>query len=642
MKQSRRRAPDARSSHGTAPGGMASRGVTLPAARVAGRRRPGASEPVVRPDAPPARLRDLLRLLDGHRGAVLVALSVALVGAALGLLQPLLAGRLVEAVRTGGLPGQLVLALVLLFLAQVVADRTGRYLLERVGERVVLTARVRLVDRLLRLRTSAYGRYRRGDLLSRAANDTAALNDVAARGAVDVLVGALTALGAVGLMLFLDPVLLGVVVAVFALATLGVVAVLSAVQAASAARQNAVGAFSADLERALSAIRTVRVARAEGREGEAIAASARSAHDAGLRVAWLSAAATPAVQVAATGSFLVVLVVGGVRVSSGDLALGTLVSVLLYASFLVAPLGSLLEGVTVLKVAQGALARVQELHGLPVEEELPAVASAGTGGPAPAPRAPLLRFDDVSYSYEPGGPAALRGVSFSVPAGARVALVGPSGAGKSTVLALTCRFHEPDSGTISYRGRPAVEVPLRDARGLLALVEQDSPVLFGSFRDNLTFGADDAADEELDLALRRVNLTELVERLPHGLDTPVGEHGTRLSGGERQRLALARALVTRPALLLLDEPTANLDTANEQAVLSALDGLPAGCAVLVVAHRLSTVLAADHIVVLAEGAVVAEGSPAELSATSATFRALFGQADLAMSDCRPTGALRDG
>lgn len=597
-------------------------------------------EPIVRPDAPSARLRDLLRLLDGHRGAVLAALGVALVGAVLGLLQPLLAGRLVEAVQTGGLPGRLVSALVLLFLAQVVADTTGRYLLERVGERVVFAARVRLVARLLRLQTSAYGRYRRGDLLSRAANDTAALHEVAARGAVDVLVGALTALGAVGLMLLLDPVLLGVVIAVFAVATLGVVAVLGAVQAASAAKQDAVGAFSADLERALSAIRTVRVARAERREGDAIAASARSAHDAGLRVAWLSAAATPAVQLAATGSFLVVLVVGGMRVGSGDLELGALVSVLLFASYLVAPLGSLLEGVTVLKVAQGALARVQELHGLPVEEELPTVASAETGGPAPAFR-PLLRFDDVSFAYEPGGPAALRGVSFSVPTGARVALVGPSGAGKSTVLALTCRFHEPDSGTISYRGRPAAEVPVRDARGLLALVEQDSPVLFGSFRDNLTFGAD-AADTELNFALRRVNLTGLVERLPHGLDTPVGEHGARLSGGERQRLALARALVTRPALLLLDEPTANLDTANEQAVLAALDGLPADCAVLVVAHRLSTVLAADHVIVFAEGAVVAEGSPAELGATSAAFRALFGQDDPAVSDCRPTGALPAG
>lgn len=599
-------------------------------------------EPVVRPDAPSVRLRDLLRLLDGHRGAVLAALGVALVGAVLGLLQPLLAGRLVEAVQTGGLPGRLVSALVLLFLAQVVADTTGRYLLERVGERVVFAARVRLVARLLRLQTSAYGRYRRGDLLSRAANDTAALHEVAARGAVDVLVGALTALGAVGLMLLLDPVLLSVVIAVFAVATLGVVAVLGAVQAASAAKQDAVGAFSADLERALSAIRTVRVARAERREGDAIAASARSAHDAGLRVAWLSAAATPAVQLAATGSFLVVLVVGGMRVGSGDLELGALVSVLLFASYLVAPLGSLLEGVTVLKVAQGALARVQELHGLPVEEELPAVAIAEAGGPAPAVRAPLLRFDDVSFAYEPSGPAALRGVSFSVPEGARVALVGPSGAGKSTVLALTCRFYEPDSGTISYRGRLAAEVPVRNARGLLALVEQDSPVLFGSIRDNLTFGAADAADKELNFALRRVNLTGLVERLPYGLDTPVGEHGARLSGGERQRLALARALVTRPALLLLDEPTANLDTANEQAVLAALDGLPAHCAVLVVAHRLSTVLVADHVIVFAEGAVVAEGSPAELGATSAAFRALFGQAGPAMSDCHPTGALRDG
>ena len=247
--------------------------------------------------------------------------------------------------------------------------------------------------------------------------------------------------------------------------------------------------------------------------------------------------------------------------------------------------------------------------------------SAGAGAGAGAGFA-----GDGSGSAGDGSGAAagevLKGVSFRVPRGARVAIVGPSGAGKSTTLTLIERFYDPTGGAILLEGRDIRTLDRATLRAQLGYVEQDAPTLAGTIGDNLRLAAPDASDVECEQVLRSVNLGEVLERNPLGLDAPVGEDGVMLSGGERQRLAIARALLAAAPILLLDESTSSLDGLNEQRMREAIDAVATGRTLIVIAHRLSTVVDSDHIVVLDHGRVVGQGTHSELVASTPLYREL--------------------
>ncbi len=216
----------------------------------------------------------------------------------------------------------------------------------------------------------------------------------------------------------------------------------------------------------------------------------------------------------------------------------------------------------------------------------------------------------------------LRGVSFEVPRGSRVALVGPSGAGKSTVFSLIERFYDPDSGVVRLDGVDIRGLERDELRAQIGYVEQDAPVLAGTLRDNLKLSAPDATDDACRKVLRDVNLGAVLDRDPAGLDAPVGEDGIMLSGGERQRLAIARALLAAPPILLLDESTSSLDGMNEQLLREAIDAVAADRTLLVIAHRLSTVVDSDAIVVLENGEVIGVGTHSELVKSTPLYRDL--------------------
>jgi ATP-binding cassette subfamily B protein len=336
---------------------------------------------------------------------------------------------------------------------------------------------------------------------------------------------------------------------------------------------------------------------------------------------------SPIASMAVQGAFLAVLGVGGYRVASGSIDVADLVAFILYLFLLVMPLGRIIGAWTQLQTGLGALSRIQEILALPPErDEVPerpggAAAAVVPGVARTDGRPPLLELEGVSFGYGDGH-GVLHDVSFAVPAGSRVALVGPSGAGKSTVLALVEGFYPVSGGAIRWRGTDVRELPRAALRAELGYVEQEAPVLAGSIRENLLLTRPDATDPELWAVLADVGLTELVRRSPRGLDVPVGDEGVLLSGGERQRLAIARSLLARPALLLLDEPTASLDARNEQLLRDTLAAAAADRALLVVAHRLSTVLDSDQIVVLDGGRVVARGTHHELLADSPLYREL--------------------
>ncbi|MGY1724089.1 ABC transporter ATP-binding protein [Blastococcus sp. SYSU DS0533] len=569
---------------------------------------------------PAARLRDLLPLLRPHRRRLLLAAGLSLVGAAAALAQPALVARVIDVVGAGEPLLPAVGLLVVVLLAASALSALQQFVLQRTAEGFVLTTRLSLVDRLLRLPVAEYDRRRTGDLMSRVGSDTTLLRATVTSGVVDVAGSVVIGVGALVAMAVVDVWLLLVTVLAVALGAVTAVLASRGVRRLSQRAQEEVGAMTAAVERALSAVRTIRASGATEREVEAVGASARRAYAAGVQLARLEALVSPAGSIAVQGAFLAVLGVGGYRVASGSITVASLVAFILYLFLLVMPLGQAIGAWTQLQTGLGALSRIQEVLALAAEDDQrPQRARARPAGPVTG--APLLELDDVSFAY-PDGTPVLHGVSLQVPVGSRVALVGPSGAGKSTVLALVEGFYPQSGGTIRWAGTDVRELPRAALRARLGYVEQEAPVLAGTVRDNLLLTRPDATDPELWAVLADVGLTDVVRRSPRGLDVLVGDEGVLLSGGERQRLAIARSLLARPELLLLDEPTASLDARNEGLLRHTLAAAATGRALLVVAHRLSTVLDSDQIVVLDEGRVVARGTHDELVGSSPLYREL--------------------
>nr|WP_275558253.1 ABC transporter ATP-binding protein [Streptomyces sp. 5-6(2022)] len=550
-------------------------------------------------------------------------MGLSLVSAAAALAQPLLVQRTLGAASGGSGLGIALALLVGVVVTAAALEGVQRYLLQRTAEGVVLMARRTLVETLLRLPVGEFDRRRTGDLISRVGADTTVLRSVVTGGLVDLGSGVVVALGAVVLMGSIDPPLLVVTLLSVGAGVVAVATVSRRVRRLSGQAQQAVGAMTASVERALTAVRTIRAARAEEREATQVGRSAAAAYEAGLRVARLESLAVPLTHVAMQAALLSVLGYGSARVASGAVGVADLVAFVLYLLLFVQPMAQALQAYTTLQAGLGALARIEEVRALPTE---PQAGRAAVHRPLPVGPAhrPALAFEDVDFDY-PDGTPVLRGVSLDIPRGFRVALVGPSGAGKSTLLALAERFYEPTAGAVRLHGVDIRELPLAALRGQLGYVEQDAPALAGSLRDNLLLGAPDADDATLLRVLGTVNLCGLVHRTPQGLDAQVGDGGVLLSGGERQRLAIARVLLAAPPLLLLDEPTASLDARNEAALAEAIDSVSVNRTVLVVAHRLSTIVRSDLIVVLEEGRVVARGTHAELLDTSPLYRELAGR-----------------
>ncbi|MEU4567803.1 ABC transporter ATP-binding protein [Micromonospora sp. NPDC023956] len=604
---------------------------------------------------PRVGLAALLPYLRAHRGTLVVVGVLSLVGAGAALAQPLLTRALLDAVSASRPVGSLVGVLLAVLVAGAVLYGFRDYLLQRTAEGLVLTTRRRLAGHLLRLPIAEYDQRRTGDLLSRVGADTTLLRAVVTSGLFELVTGVVTVVGAAVAMVLLDPLLFGVTLAGVALGLGFALTVARRVRDLSRAAQERLGEMTSAVERAISAARTIRASRAEERETGSVVASAEQAYAAGLRVARVQAVVGPIGSITIQGAFLLVLGVGGARVAAGGLSVGDLVAFIMYLFFLVLPLGQALSAFTQLQTGLGALQRIEEILTVPVEgaadadrvgaavtaggPTAPAAVGAGrradvgqespvadgdgravvvaAGRPAPA----AIEFDRVGFGY-PGGPPVLHEVSFTVPAGTRTALVGPSGAGKSTLLALVERFYEVSAGTLRLDGVDVRDLPRDALRARLGYVEQEAPVLAGTLRQNLLLTAADATDERLLAVLDEVNLQHLATRTAEGLDVQVGEGGVLLSGGERQRLAIARTLLAGSPVLLLDEPTSNLDARNEAALRRAIDAVAARRTLLIVAHRLSTVVDADQIVVLEGGRVVAAGTHDELTGSSPLYREL--------------------
>jgi ATP-binding cassette subfamily B protein len=614
-------------------------------------------------DGPRATFRQLLPFLFEHKSTLLVVTVLSILGSVATLVQPLLVGQVIGRVQRNLDLGMLLWALVGFVVLSSLITGWQHYLLQRTGTAVVYSSRRKLIARILHLPISEFDARRTGDLVSRVGSDTTLLYAALTQGLADAIGNALLFAGALIAMAVIDPLLLAIIVVVIGVSVLGVVTLSGRIRTASTEQQEKVGELASGVERAVGSIRTVRASGATQREVDAVTERASDAYRVGVRIAKVSALVVPIAGIALQISLLVVIGLGGFRVATGAIDIASLVMFIMFLFMLIAPLGSFFGAITSVNQALGALGRIQEVLDLPTESQRDADIAAGITASADPGTTAAIEFRDVHFRYPEAVVAArrkaesealavlenahvdtstmtlteasegdateatadgevLRGVSFSVPRGARVALVGPSGAGKSTTLALIERFYDPTAGAVLLDGVDVRTIDRGVLRAQLGYVEQDAPTLAGTIGDNLRLASPDASDAECEAVLRAVNLGEVLDRNPLGLDAPVGESGVMLSGGERQRLAIARALLAAPPILLLDESTSSLDGLNEQRMREAIDAVASGRTLIVIAHRLSTVVDSDHIVVLERGRVVGQGTHSELVQSTPLYRDL--------------------
>lgn len=572
---------------------------------------------------PKAKFSQLTPYLLEHRGALGVAVILSLIGAVVSLAQPLVVGQIITSVQDGQDVGQLAGILVVIIFAAGIASGFMYYVLAKAGEGVVLSARNKLAVRLLKLPILEYDLRRTGDLVSRVGSDTTLLRAVLTQGLIDAAGGVLIFVGAIIAMAFIDPFLLLLTLAMISVAVVSIVISARQIRSATTKAQQRVGDMAASVERALSAVRTIRAARAESRETASINNDAKEAYVQGVKIAKINALISPIAGIASNSAFIVVLGVGGFRVAAGETSVADLVTFILLMFLMIRPLGQAFGAYSSVMSALGALARIEEILVLPLEET--ANESAQTARPKKTQNS--IEFKKVNFGYPSSedhrdGKPVLSQVSFKIKKGDRVALVGPSGAGKSTILSLIERFYEPNSGEILLEGVPVRNLSRDALRSQIGYVEQDAPVLAGSIRDNLLIGSPNATDAELKAVLAEVNLTAVLKRDKRGLDAEVGEAGIMLSGGERQRLAIARALLAAPPILLLDESTSALDGLNEQRMREAIDAVAQGRTMIVIAHRLSTVVDSDQIIVLDQGQVIGTGTHSQLVRSTPLYKQL--------------------
>lgn len=595
---------------------------------------PGAHGPQV-PDVP---VREGLLLLWSysrpHLRALGLGVLLGLLGTAITLATPMVTKSVLDSLEAGLDLTVPVTVLVVLLVVGVLASLAQSVLLARLAEDIVLTARRDLVSRFFLSRLEQVQRLRTGEIVTRVTSDTLLLRDATTGSFVQLVNGTVSLVGTVVLMAVLDwPLLLTTLVALVVIGGLfGVL--MPQIARADKRAQDAVGELGAELEGGVRALRTVKSSRAERRQIARVRAKAEESARYAVRSAWFSALVWAVAGGGMQLAIIVILGLGAGRVALGDMSVSTLVAFLLYAFNIVDPVATLAQAVSTLQSGFAAAARIRETASLEAEcGGVPDGAGPGRagGGAGPGPAAdgagpgqgtgtPVLALREVTAGYADADAPALRRVSLEVPRRGHVAIVGPSGAGKTTVFSLLLRFIEPSSGHLELDGLPYGSLSTDEVRSRISYVEQETPVVPGTVRDNVLFRVPQASDEEAWQALAAVRLDERVRHLEGGLDARVAD--TSLSGGERQRLAVARALVRRPEVLLLDEATAQLDASTEAAIQTVIAEASHQGVVVTIAHRLSTVLDADRIVVLEDGGVRDVGTHGELVERDALYREL--------------------
>ena len=508
------------------------------------------------------------------------------------------------------------LAVVTIAVLNAVASYIDNYYTESVGQWVANDLRLKVYRHLDRLSLAYYDAHQTGALLSTITTDIGTIQDFASSSTLGILVDVLTILGMVGVMFWLDWDFAMIAVGVTPFLLLFVMRFKSAVKDATHEVRKRQSAIVARVQQSLESMRVVNAFGRQELEEEHLAQVSREAVEAALKARRVKSLLSPTVNVVVALCTGFVLWRGAGLALTGAMTVGELTVFLDYLSKFFKPVQDLAKMTNTIAQAAVGVDRVRGI--LDADDHIPEKPDAIAEGP----RAGRIVFEHVAFSYAEDSPV-LRDVNIAIEPGQMVGVVGPTGGGKSTIVSMIPRFYDPTAGRITIDGVDLRDFKLDALRGQIGFVLQDTVLFQGTIRENIAYGREGATDEEVVAAAKLANADEFIERMPHGYDTEVGERGSTLSGGQRQRLGIARAIVRNSPILILDEPTAALDTESERLVMEALQRLMKGRTAITIAHRLSTIRDSDQIIVLKDGVVAESGTHAELLARKGVYADLY-------------------
>lgn len=566
-------------------------------------------------------LRRLTPRVRPHLRALAVAAVLLLMSTAVGLAFPLVVRELLDAAFLAGdsrLLNRIALGLIVLFAFQAIINFWQSYLIAATSERVVAQLRRDLFDHLVHQSAAFFAVRRVGELTSRIASDSGLIQGVLRFGVPELIRQGLFLVGALVLVTITHPRLTLVTLIAIPFAALVGWLFGRRVRKLSTGIQDRLAEAVARAEQVFTQIRTVHSFTREGWESERYGQDVDATRDAGLQRAVARAALTGAVTFSAFGAIVMVLWEGGQLVLAGALTPGTLVAFLLYAVTIAGAVTSLAGFWGNLQEAAGAARRIFEI--LDHESELVDPVDPLS---LPRPVRGTVQYERVAFRYGPDLPWVLRDIDLSIDEDETVALVGPSGVGKSTLAALLPRFFDVENGRVCVDGVDVRRLRLSELREVIGLVPQEPLLFAGTVRENIEYGCPGATRDEIEEAARAAHAHEFIERFPQGYDERIGERGVTLSAGQRQRMAIARVMLKKPQILILDEASSSLDAESEALVQDALERLMTGRTTLVIAHRLSTVIRANRILVLHDGEITHVGTHAELLRESEIYGRLY-------------------
>lgn len=546
------------------------------------------------------------------------ALVAGLIGSMLTMLVnlaiPLLTRKLVDGFTLEALSTTLIITIIVVFILQAVIDGLSTYILAAVGQRIVARLREKMWFKLLRLPVRYFDKTPSGESVSRVVNDTGIVKDLISNHFPQFITGIITIIGAIVILLIMDwkmtlLMLLAVPITFLIMMPLG-----SRMAKISKKMQDETATFTGNIQQTLGEVRLMKSSTAEEVEENQGKSGIRKLYSLGLREAKVFALIGPLIYTIMMFVIVVIIGYGGIRVSEGTMSTGSLVAFLLYLFQIIFPITSFAMFFTELQKAKGATERIIAILDLEEEE--------GQVGITRDISTQSIYVDDVSFGYDEGE-VVLADVTFEAHPGEMIAFAGPSGGGKTTLFGLLERFYEPVRGEIRIGNTPIRELSLASWRGQIGYVSQESAMMAGTIRDNLTYGLDDAEkipDDRLWRVTEMAYAATFIRSFPDGLATEVGERGVKLSGGQRQRINIARAFLRDPKILMFDEATASLDSQSEHAVQRALSRLMEGRTTFVIAHRLSTIVNADKIIFIEKGKITGLGTHEELIATHDLYR----------------------
>jgi ABC-type multidrug transport system fused ATPase/permease subunit len=575
-----------------------------------------------------------------YRLVILVGLALSLIVSAMGLASPMVTKWVLDTLSEGrSLRGPVVLLLGLLVVGAVVGY-VQWVMLGRLAEDIVRDARSRMILRYLGSRVFALLSRTPGELVTRVTSDTVLLNQAASTAIIGLINNTIMFFGSLALMAMLDMTLLAVTVGVVSVVFVVFSILMPRMAMAEEQAQATLSGLGSELEGTVRAIKTVKSSGAEHRCYCSLMRHVHRSRERSLASVRIQATVSTVAGTALDLSVILVLAVGAYRVGEDAITVSTLVAFLLYVWGLSAPLTEITQNLSTLQSGLAASGRIRQIEAIPVESEaadISVVPGEGDGlirgslaeqsfcdglnsGATASTATPALEFRGVTAGYSPTGEPAVRNIDLVVPPRGHIAMVGTSGAGKTTVLSLMMRFLDPDAGQIRLSGTRYDQLSPARTRSAFAYVEQETPVVPGTIRENLTFANAEATEARIDEVVARLGLAEKFSTFEKGMDTTLTD--TNVSGGQRQRIALARALLADPDILLLDEATAQVDGVTEAAIQEIISEVATERAVVTVAHRLSTVIDADEILVMDAGRIIARGTHDQLLWSEPRYREL--------------------